>query len=474
MTNRALTGVASAAALVAVSVAGGALIASTLPFATRAVAATVLIGAVATLAIWARRPEIAVAVFLFALPLLERREVFAGLEPGELVMLILVSLGALALFVERPARMSERMQLILWTLLGLGFVGGISIAANEVLYPNEFAAAVLKPLAWAVVIYLVLVYFDSESKLRGLLLTLIASGAAAGAVGMVQFLTGRAPSSVDDPVARADGPFEHYNQLGGFMALICVPTLAYALSTRRGALRILLVAAFLVQLTALLLSGTLGSLVGLLVAAFVSLRLWSVKPAVGLALTILPLLALVILALFAPAQASRVDLFGNRANDRLRTYAAGLAVARDNLWFGTGSDERAVAEITENPKYRFTRFGETSSQPHNLLLEGLVVAGLPGLLLLVSLVWLVLRVLLASRPRPGERDFMLRWGIILGCIALLVQNLTNTLLTHARIGVIFLVLVAIATRLRELNAGDERRTAADEQGPRELRAVSVA
>jgi O-antigen ligase len=476
MTRRVLAGIASAAALVGVSVAGGVLVASTLPFATRAVAATALVAAFSALAIWARTPAIAVGGFLFALPLLERRDVFAGLDPGELVTLILVLLGALALFLEPPAQVRQRMQLILWALVGLAFVGGISIADNGLLNPTQVAAAVLKPAAWAIVIYLVLVYFDSESKLRGLLLTLIASGAAAGAIGVIQFVTGHAPVSPGDSLARADGTFEHYNQLGGFMALMSVPTLAYALSTRRGALKILLFTALLVELTALLLSGTLGSLLGLLVAALISVRLWSVRPVVGLVMTTLPLLALVSLALLAPAQADRIGLVGQRANDRLRTYAAGLAVARDHLWFGTGSDERTVEEIENNPNYGFTRFGETGSQPHNVFLEALVITGLPGLLLLAWLVWLVLRILMASRPKPEEKDYLLRWGIILGCIAFLVQNLTNTLLTHARIGVIFLTLVVIAARLAALRiVGDEETATVSRRRSGELRdAISAA
>ncbi|MDQ3894132.1 MAG: O-antigen ligase family protein, partial [Actinomycetota bacterium] len=241
-------------------------------------------------------------------------------------------------------------------------------------------------------------------------------------------------------------------------------------------LKILLFTALLVELTALLLSGTLGSLLGLLVAALISVRLWSVRPVVGLVMTTLPLLALVSLALLAPAQADRIGLVGQRANDRLRTYAAGLAVARDHLWFGTGSDERAVEEIENNPNYGFTRFGETGSQPHNVFLEALVITGLPGLLLLAWLVWLVLRILMASRPKPEEKDYLLRWGIILGCIAFLVQNLTNTLLTHARIGVIFLTLVVIAARLAALRAvGDEQTATVSRRRSGELRdAISAA
>ena len=450
MTNGALARTGSAAAIVGLSLGAGAFLASSLPFATRVVAAGAAAAAIFAFVIWVRRPELLIGAFFFALPLLEGREIVAGVNPGELATLIVVSLGGLSLFVERRPLLTERVTLVLWVLVGLAVVGGVSAAANGVLDPAKFATSVLKPLAWAMVIYLVVVHFDSERKLHGLLLALIASGAAVGVAAVVQFVTGHTSPAGAEGTPRADGTFEHLNQLGAFIVLLALPTLTYALATRRRSLQLLLVAAFVIQLTALLLSGTLGSLLGLLVAVLISLRVWKARPATGFALTMLPLVILVGLALLVPAQASRVYLFGNRADDRFGTYAAGLEIARDNLWLGTGSIENAVEQIRDDPEYRFSRFGEVTVQPHNVFLEAQVVMGAPGLVLLISLVWLSLRILLASRPRPDDEDAILQWGLLLGCIAFLVQNLTNTSLLHVRLGLIFLTLVTIAARLREL------------------------
>jgi O-antigen ligase len=372
----------------------------------------------------------------------------------------------------RRARVPPRFQLIFWTLVGLAIVGAMAASANDVLDREQVATAVFKPLSWVVVLYLVLLYFDSPRKLRGLLLAMILSAAAVALIAIAQLATGNVPVSGDD-VPRARGTFENYNDLGGFMALMAVPALTYALWTRRGALKVLLVGAFVVQLAAVLMSGTLGSLLGLLVAGVLSLRIWRVRPAAGLAMLALALVAAAGLALLAPAQASRVHLLGNRAEDRLGTYAAGLEVAKDHLWMGTGSVGNGLDLLRKNPDYRSTRFGLVESQPHNIFLEQLVVTGVLGLALLVFLVWLAVRALLASIPRATADDFILRWGLVLGATAFLVQNLTNNLLSHARLGVLFLVVVAIAVQLREVAAAPPASAAEnDRRRPLQLRLES--
>ena len=425
--------------------------ASPLPLTGRVAFAGALIAPVCTFALWLRRPELLIGGYIFALPLLDRRELVSGLEPAELATAVVVAVGALAVVTRRRARIPARFQLIFWTLVALAIVGAMAGLANDVLDREQVATSVFKPLSWVVVLYLVLLYFDSPRKLRGLLLAMILSGAAVAMIAVVQLAAGNVPVSGDD-VPRARGTFENYNDLGGFMALMAVPALTYALSTRRGSLKVLLLAAFVVQLAALLLSGTLGSLLGLLVAGVLSLRIWKVRPAAGLAMVALALVAAAALALLAPAQASRVHLLGNRAEDRLGTYAAGIKIAKDHVWLGTGSVENAVDLLRQNSEYHSTRFGLVDSEPHNIFLEQLVVSGVAGLALLVFLVWFAVRALLASMPRPAADDYILRWGLVLGATAFLVQNLTNNLLSHARLGVLFLVFVAIAARFRELDA----------------------
>ena len=458
-----VTSVAFGAAIIIPSCALGALLASGLPFATKMATAGALVAAVSAFAVWVRRPEVVVAGFLFALPLLERREIGPGLEPGEFVTLILVALGSVSLFVRRP-KIDARIRLVLLSLIGFAVIGGISAAVNGFLDADTFATLVLKPISWVVVIYLVILYFDSDRKLRGLLLSLIASGAAVAVAAVIQTATGHTPPAGAEGTPRADGTFENLNQLGAFMALIALPTLTYALSAKHRLLKPLLFGAFVLQLAALLLSGTLGSLLGLLVAALISVRLWSARPAIGIAMSALPLLTLITLTFFAPAQGNRIYLVGQRAEDRFGTYAAGYEIAKDNFWLGTGSIDDAVEQIKTNPEYHFTRFGEVTVQPHNVFLEAQVVSGVLGLSFMILLAWFLLRVLLASRPLVQDRDYILRWGILLGCIAFLVQNLTNSSLLHVRLGMIFLTLVTIAARLREVRSGASDSVAAAHGG----------
>jgi len=268
----------------------GALMASPLPLTGRVAFAGALIAPVCTFALWLRRPELLIGGYIFALPLLERRELVSGFEPAELATAVVVAVGALSVVTRRRARVPARFQLIFWTLVALAIVGAMAGLANDVLDREQVATSVFKPLSWVVVLYLVLLYFDSPRKLRGLLLAMILSGAAVAVIAVVQLATGNVPVSGDD-VPRARGTFENYNDLGGFMALMAVPALTYALSTRRNSLKVLLLAAFVVQLAAVLLSGTLGSLLGLLVAGVLSLRIWKVRPAAGLAMVAFALVA---------------------------------------------------------------------------------------------------------------------------------------------------------------------------------------
>ena len=458
-----VTSVAFGAAIIIPSCALGALLASGLPFPTKMATAGALVAAVSAFAVWVRRPEVVVAGFLFALPLLERREIGPGLEPGEFVTLILVALGSVSLFVRRP-KIDARIRLVLLSLIGFAVIGGISAAVNGFLDADAFATLVLKPISWVVVIYLVILYFDSDRKLRGLLLSLIASGAAVAVAAVIQTATGHTPPAGAEGTPRADGTFENLNQLGAFMALIALPTLTYALSAKHRLLKPLLFGAFVLQLAALLLSGTLGSLLGLLVAALISVRLWSARPAIGIAMSALPLLTLITLTFFAPAQGNRIYLVGQRAEDRFGTYAAGYEIAKDNFWLGTGSIDDAVEQIKTNPEYHFTRFGEVTVQPHNVFLEAQVVSGVLGLSFMILLALFLLRVLLASRPLMQYQDYILLWCILLGCIAFLVQNLTNSSLLHARLGMIFLTLVTIAARLPEVRSGASDSVAAAHGG----------
>jgi O-antigen ligase len=445
--------------------------ASTLPLTTRIALAAALVAPFCTLALWLRRPDVIVGGYVFALPLLEQRDLPYGFQPAELATAAVVAVGAMSAIAGRRSRIPARLALILWTLAGLAIVGMIAGVANGVMDREQLANSVLKPISWIFAIYLVIVYFDSALKLRRLVLIMALSAAVVGVTAIAQVATGAATTSAGGDVARADGTFETYNQLGGFMALMALPTLGYAFASRKGPLKALLFGAFVVQLAALLLSGTLGSMLGVLVAGVVSVRIWGVRPVMGLAVTAAPFVAVASVALLAPAQAGRVHLLSNRAEDRLGTYAAGIAVAKDHLWLGTGSIGRAVEELRSNSKYHSTRFGLVEAQPHNVFLEQFVVTGIIGMVLLLWLVWLAIRVLLSSIPSPSEDDYILRWGILLGAIAFLVQNLTNNLLSHARLGLMFLLLVTIAAQLREVRGGLQERRRGDAAGG--IRAASA-
>ena len=411
------------------------------------------------LAVWLRRPELVLGLLAFSLPLLESSALVGGLNAGELAMLSVATIGFVSLVRVTSPGHPDLHRLIL-PLLGLAVLGGIAAAANGATSPSDLAASAFKPLIWAILLYLVFLHFDSSTKLHALILAMIASAAAVGLYTMFEYAGGQASQAYFGGPTRASGTFEHWNQLGGFMALMAFPTLGYALVTKRRVARLALLSAFAIEIIALMLSLTVGSMLALFVAGLFGLiPLARRRPTIALLLALLPVAVLGLSGAVFPAVLERFEIAGERANDRLATYYAGIGLARDNFWLGTGSIEKATQEIRQTTEYRFTPFAETSSQPHNAFLSTWVEKGVFGFVLLAVLAWFSLKLLLAAKPPPDDPMQLAYWGVLFGGVAFLLQNFSNNLLTNARQGIIFLFLVLATARLGHL-----RRAAADATG----------
>jgi hypothetical protein len=397
-------------------------------------------------------PNVFVAAYLFALPLLKNSGVGTGLKPGETVTLFVLAVGSISLLAPSP-RMPARVRWIILALGGLCLVGVLSAVANGITERSALATLALKPLSWAVILYLVVTHFNNRTRLYQLLGVLVAAAAAVGFVAIYQKATGTAQVAVSGGPARATGTFEDWNTLGGFMALMVAPTFAYALS-RKGVARGLALGAFVVEVISLLLSVTLGAIFAVAVAALFALPLWRVRPKMWLTLGLAPIVTALAFSLLAPQNLGKLSQARNRATDRLASDVAGYKLAKDHPWFGIGDLYVAADEV--GSKYGVsTSFGRTSSIPHNAFLAILVERGIFGMMLLAWIAWLTFRVLLESRPAPGHPDFIMHWGLLLGGVAFLVQNFSNSLLIHARLGLFFLVIVTVAAELAAHRGNEE-------------------
>lgn len=443
----------STALVLLAGVTGGAIVAALGRFDVyQQVAAVVLLGlAVPAAMLMVARPHVAVAGYLCVLPLLLDWGVGAGLNAGEALTLVMLVWGVVSLW-EAHGRIEPAVRALwplIWPLMMLALVSVVSLAVNGITAFQEVAGALLKMIAFALMAILVHMHADTPAKASRLLTAALVGAVGVAVYAVVAYVAGWSYDEVYD-WNRAAGTFEHWNQLGGFMALMGMPALALAIASRSPAGRLAWAGAFALMMAALLLSQTLGSVLALIVAFGIAgvflVRIgWGRLFAAGL------LLAASFAVVFATNEELRDKVLhvDERVMDRLRTYAVGVAMFRDRLWFGFGSEERLTDELWfGEADYGLTMFGASSSVPHNAFLQIGVEKGIFGAVLFAIVIVGALRILLRHRRvLMQSRHSLLYQGIAVGVIAFLVQNMTNSIALHARIGIVFFALIALVDRL---------------------------
>jgi O-antigen ligase len=421
------------AAACVVYVAAGGLLATQSKVVTLGVVS--IAGGMGLIACWAKRPDLVIGAFVFALPLLKDTSATGLANPDRIATAALLGVGVFSV-LERPALPSQ-LRSIMRGLLVVAIAGLLSAIANHTVGIDNVAKLLFKPLSWAMILWLVATHFETAEKAALLVRTLIFSAAVVSLVALWQKATGHMTASFSEGVPRATGTFETWNELGGFMALMIAPTIAYSLACRN---RLFMVIAG-AEVVSLLLSQTLGAFVAIVVASVFVLPLRRLPVSGRLTLAVVPLVGALALSIAAPGTLAKAHQVGARTQDRLATYAAGWHVARRHPWFGTGSVQAAASDIRAGAGA--TQFGYTTSVPHNAFISTLVERGLLGAVALLYIAWISLRILV----RSGGRGRLLEAGVMLGGVAFLIQSNTNNLLNNERLGLIFLVLVFAASRM---------------------------
>lgn len=397
------------------------------------------------------RPHLAVAGYLFLLPLFLDRAIVAGLNGGEILTAGMVVVGGIGLWEarDRVGTAIRAMAPLLWPLLGLAVVSVVSLIANRIGTFEEIASAVFKYLAFGAIVLLVHSHADTPRKRTTLLYGALAGAVVVAAYAVVSYLLGWSYDETYE-VNRAYGTFDHWNLLGGFMVLMSFPILGLAAATRRIPVRLALAAAFVLEIIALLLSLTLGSIVALLTAVAFGLVFiirvdWRRLVGIGS----LMLIGFALVYLTNPLLQDKLTRFPERVMDRFRTYAVGISMFRDRFLLGFGSQERLLDALWfGDASYGLTAFGASSSVPHNAFLLMGVEKGFLGMLFFILLIAGALWIVFRNRGRLLEgRSALLYQGIVLGVVGFMVQNMTNNLVLHARVGILFFALVALVDRM---------------------------
>ncbi len=423
--------------------------------------------ALPALLVFLARPLYGLAFYLLVLPLVSTGDVVGGLNGGETLTLGALAVG-LATIGASPRRFPEGVRAlspVLAPLGGLAVVSVLSLVANGVSAPADILSALLKIVAFGLVSVLVYLYAGTERGWRVMLGAILVGAFLEALYSIVTYSLGLDYYQLYG-YNRASGTFFTFNYLGAFMALTSVPTLALALAPREGGWRGTLLLAFSLEIVALLLSLTLGSVLALLVAGTVA----------GVFLLRVPLRRLfagagVFLVVFAgvlaanPFLQEKLTRIGERVVDRLLTYSAGVAMLRDHFWFGFGSERRMVEAFLSSTAYRDTPFGIAGAVAHASMLTVGVQKGIFGVVFFALLLAGVLRLLLRHRRvLTRSRHAIVYQGLLVGTLAFMVQDFTNNLVLHARLGILFLSLVALVAALGD-RATREAAGAGPEQAP---------
>lgn len=403
------------------------------------------------LLVFLARPLRGLQLYLVLLPLMASGATIGGLNAGEALTLAVLILALATSWGHRDRIGSGVRELspILWPILGLGLVSVASLLVNGVSDPAEILSALFKILAFGLIALIVYLYADTLARAKGLLLAVVVGSLLEVVFSLGAFTLGFSYYELYD-YNRAAGTFTTWNHLGGFMALTSMPTLAYALYTPRRTVRWILLLTFVGQIVTLLLTLTMGSLLGLLVGGLVAGVIMFRIPLRRIAGAGAALAGVFLVVYLAnPLLQDKVTRLGERVTDRLITYSVGVSMLSDRIWLGFGSQTRVIDALFSTTRdYRMTPFGESGVVPHASVLSIGVEKGILGIAFFLLLVFGVLRVLMRQRDRfRGTAENMVYQGMVVGLLAFLVQDMTNNLLLHARLGIIFFALVAVAAAM---------------------------
>ena len=394
------------------------------------------------------------AFFLSTLDLLFR--LFATVE-----VYLVLTLGAVALrgmvAWARGYRAGERIalqRLRLTALDGLAFawaaLGVVSLAWSEFRGPalHELRVVILDPVLFYALIRVMRL---RRRELVWLADTLVFSGAAIAAIGLVWFVTGQGVVEAEDGARRLISIYGSPNGVGLYLGR-CIPfALAYALlplGTWRRAYGALGGALMLV---AVLLSQSRGAiLLGLPAAVTVLLIVWHGRRAVVPVLGALGAMAVALIPLSMALPRLR-DLLGSTAFFRRHLWYSALNLIREHPITGAGPDQFLY---WYRSRYLLpAAWAEPNlAIPHNVLLNHWVSLGIGGVALLIGFQIAFWRKLWRVRQRLAGRTLLaLVLGLAGGMAHALAHGLVDVTYFSINLAFVFFLSLGILHHLDALS-----------------------
>ncbi|MDQ3877270.1 MAG: O-antigen ligase family protein [Actinomycetota bacterium] len=405
--------------------------------------------------LYTTKPHVVINGYIFLIPLLVSgppgattgADTPSTINPGIIATVLIIGIG-LPMMLLDPRPVPRRLRSVVWPLIALGSLGLLSVLVNSATSLGDISNAVVKYFMFGVAALLVYRYNDTEPKVRSLMRALLLGGAVVAVYAIALFVLGKSYYP-QYGYSRAAGTFENWNELGGYMSLIAFPMAMFGLANRRSGVRFVVLCATGLTLIALLLSLTLGSVLGVVVGSFVGAVIFFRKR-LGRVIAVAILAGIVGAAVWhlVPAVSQKFAATNSRVEGRVAGYLVGLEAFKSNMLIGVGGESQVLQAVlaTTDPGQR-----RVTVVPHNAFLAIGVEKGIFGSILLLVLVVNALRLL--GRWQGGDDPEFRLWhyGILLGMIAFLVQNMSNLLILHSRLGVLVVAMLALDMRLQHLS-----------------------
>jgi O-antigen ligase len=297
-----------------------------------------------------------------------------ALRPAQLV----AACGIAMLIAE--SMLSRRGIHMVWpeSYMMLAFLGASVLSAFTALWPRLAAESVIELAKMAAIYLLIVNSVESQTRLRGVIWTLILGGIAPAVGTINNYMKG---VMIEGTRAAWIGIFANPNEVA-YSLVVLVPLAVLLGTTSRGWLRPLAWAVLPVYLAAMYFSYSRGGLIGLaVVMALMGLRLRSRT------LAVLCWTGLIVGALFISNHWSRGVDFSNVTRDltfqqRLATIRVGLEVFKDDPLLGSGLGCSVAAWPLYAPSDLYT---QEALMCHNTFVQALSETGIVGFIPFIAL-----------------------------------------------------------------------------------------
>ena len=258
---------------------------------------------------------------------------------------------------------------------------------------------------------------------------------------------------------RAGGTLGHANALANFLELLLPLALAVYLSSIRGWLRYLAIAALCLGLIGLFLTfsraGWGAILIGILVVVTTMTRFQAKRRGRVLLFMLLIVMLVVILGLtFQEAILQRLNLYGRSSwVIRIESYELAWQMIKENLWWGVGANNYLAASTD----YLQSTRAPALAIVHNYFLLVIAETGLLGLLTLLLVLYGTRRQARRLMKTEGVVVPVVSVGLWAGLVAVLAHSMFDWLLRYDPIYTLFWFSVALLIAIGQIPPRGDRK-----------------